>query len=98
MGSAIEIGADPVASMVLLLLRAYRFTEDELRSAAEKAWRVKFTVRDESEYFVMSSGSKGFVRAGPHFLSVLCIDEPYLGRDPKEYATTLPQRAQRVAW
>jgi hypothetical protein len=85
-------------SMVLLLRRPHVFSGDELRLAAERAWRVSFTSnKDSSKHFVSPSGSVTFLKAGPHLLNLFFYSKPYV-ENPQDNITWLKKENQRRAW
>jgi hypothetical protein len=90
--------AQPAISMVLLLRRPHRFTEAELRAAAEKAWGISFGNESDQAYFVSTAGDRGLIYAGSHLLTILSSDKPYFQISPTERAKTLPHQGQRKAW
>src|SRR5262249_39632087 len=92
-------GDDPPVSMVLLLREPRFLTLSELRTAAEKAFGVPFNGDEESRHFVMQRAMITLMKAAPHMLSLLNHTQPYGEKDvPKEFATSLPQDSQKLAW
>jgi hypothetical protein len=87
----------PIISIVLLLRKPYPFTKEELRAAAENAWRVPFAGDPDTKHFVMPAGKVTLVKSGAHLLSVLAVPKPYFD-DPEEVSKDLPEGNLRNAW
>jgi hypothetical protein len=84
-------------SIVLLLRKPHYFEAEELRLAAERAWRTSFAGNEGSMHCVAQSGKATLLKAGPHLLSFLHSRKPYFD-NPKENIDWLPQLSQRQAW
>lgn len=91
-------GDDP-DSMVLLLRQPHIFTKEELSTAATRAWNRPFEDSEQSRHFVVQQGLVTFVKVGPHFLSILHANTPYLEHlDDAELNNFLPEVERRRAW
>ncbi len=84
-------------SIVLLLRTPHFFNAEELRLAAERAWRTSFAGGEGSMHCVAQSGKATLLKAGPHLLSFFYYPKPYVDK-PKEQIDWLPEEAQRRAW
>jgi len=84
-------------TVVLLLVRPHLFSVDELRQAAERAFRTPFSGQDGSPNCVSQSGQVTFLKAGPHVVNLFYYPKPYID-NPKDNVTWLPQAIQREAW
>lgn len=90
-------GDEPL-SMVLLLRKPYSFSAEELRLAAERAWRTSFAGKEESsKHFVGHRGFITFVKAGPHALTLFHRNKPYFG-EAKPNVDWLLHPDQQEAW
>jgi hypothetical protein len=86
------------ASAVLLLAKPHLFGEDELRAAAERAWRRSFAGGEGSRHFVVQK-STTFVKVGPHVLQLIHSAQPYLAElSEAELKDFLPEADRRQAW
>jgi hypothetical protein len=85
-------------SIVIMQRNAYRFTEEELRAAGERAWRKTFDGKEDPMYFVSADHpALTVVKAGPHIIRVTSVPTRY--SDDDEYALSqLPQPEQKKAW
>jgi hypothetical protein len=92
-----RVGKDDPLSMVLLLRTPHFFRDDELRSAAERAWRVSFAGGPGSLHAVAQSKPATLLKAGPHLLSLFHYPKPYFD-NPGSNVDWLPQTSQRRAW
>jgi hypothetical protein len=84
-------------SMVLLLRKPHFFHDNELRSAAEKAWGISFSGGKGSMHCVIQSGTVTLMKAGPHLLNFFHHSKPYVDNS-KTNVDWLPQASQRQAW
>ena len=85
-------------SIVIMQRKVQRFSEEELRTAAELGWSRKFDGKENPMYFVSADNSVlNVVKAGPHVIRVTSIPTRYA--DDDEYALSqLPQQEQKKAW
>jgi len=85
-------------SVVILQRKMHRFSEEELRAAAERAWARKFDGKEDPMYFVSANHSAlTVVKAGPHIIRVTSLPSRYV--DDDEYALSqLPKPEQKKAW
>jgi hypothetical protein len=84
-------------SIVIMQRKAHRFSEEELRRAAERGWGKKFDGEADPIYFVVANPALTVVKAGPHIIRVMSIPARY--GDDDEYALShLPQPEQKKAW
>jgi hypothetical protein len=85
-------------SIVIMQRKAHRFNEEELRTAAERAWNKKFDRKEDPMYFISADQpALTVVKAGPHIIRVTTIPARY--SDDDEYALSqLPQPEQKKAW
>jgi hypothetical protein len=91
-----KIGDTPVS--IVLFLREQHFpTLEQLRLAAERAFRRSFSGDKKSQYCVYQQVLFTLARIGPHTLSFLCYTKPY-GADDPEFGIVLPLASQRRAW
>jgi hypothetical protein len=89
---------DEPLSMVLLQRKPHIFTAEELRLAAERAWRTSFAGTEEgSRHCVVQSGKVTLMKAGPHVLNFFYFPTPYI-ENPKENEAWLAHQNQRQAW
>jgi hypothetical protein len=100
--------SDLPVSMVLLLGESDFLTLEQLRSSAERAFRMPFSASKasiknpnvaDSQYCVIQAVFFTLMKVGPHTLSFLNYTKPYgeddLGRD---FGESLPLESQRRAW
>jgi hypothetical protein len=92
-----RVGKGDPLSVVLLLREPHVFSVEELRLAAERAWRTSFAGGEGSMHFVTQSGGVTLLKAGSHLLNLLHNSEPYFDNSP-EHVEWLPQESQRRAW
>jgi hypothetical protein len=92
-------GDDPT-SVVILLRAPHFFRKEELRAAAERAWKVSFAGEGQnSKHFVMQKAFVTILKAGPHLMNVLHQTRPYGGHGgPPSDADWLAQASQKQAW
>jgi len=91
-----KVGDCPVS--IVLFLREQRFpTLEQLRLAAERAFRRSFSGDKNSRYCVYQQVLFTLARIGPHTLSVLFYTKPY-GADDPDFGIALPLVSQRQAW
>src|SRR5579862_9829753 len=66
-----RIRKDKPRLMILLLKRPHVFSEDEIRSAAERAWGIAFwSMQGSNRRIVVSDDKRIFLQAGPHQVSI----------------------------
>jgi hypothetical protein len=89
---------DEMRSIVIMQRKAHRFSEDELRKAAELGWGKKFDGNEDPMYFVLADNpALTIVKAGPYAIRVTSINARYA--DDDEYALSqLSQPEQKKAW
>jgi hypothetical protein len=92
-----RVGQDKPISMVLLLRKPHRFSEEELRTAAEKAWGVSFAGINGSTRTVTQSEDSTSLQAGSHLLSFRNSSRPYVDK-PEDDVNWLPRASQQRAW
>lgn len=83
--------------MIMLLRKPHYFTANELKLAAERAWRISFADSKSPKHCVAQSGKATFIKAGPHVISFYYSPGPYID-NPKANVEWLPQESQRQAW
>jgi hypothetical protein len=87
---------DEPLSIILLLRKPHYFDTEELRLAAERAWRISFAGGEGSKHCIVQSGKVTLLKAGPHLLSFFHLPKPYL-EDPGEIGRRLRGNRRR-AW
>jgi hypothetical protein len=92
-----RVGKKEPLSIVLLLRAAHVFSDEELRLAAERAWRVSFAGGEGSTHCVAQSGNVTLLKAGPHLLSFFHYPKPYID-NPEDNVAWLPKLGQQRAW
>jgi hypothetical protein len=88
---------DEPLSLVLLLREPHFWRKEELRSAAEEAWRISFAGGEGSVHCVAQKENVTLLKAGPHLLSFFNYGSPYV-ESPKENIDWLHLESQRRAW
>jgi hypothetical protein len=85
-------------SIVIMQRNTHCFSEDELRSAAERGWGKKFDGKEDPMYFVSADHpALTVLKAGPHIIRVICVPSRYASDDA--YALSqLPRPEQKKAW
>lgn len=84
-------------SIVMMQRKAHRFSEEELRAAAEHGWGRPFDGKKDPMYFVSFHSALTVVKAGPHIIRVTFVPSRYA--DDDEYALSqLAQPEQKKAW
>jgi len=84
--------------MVLLLRKPHLFSGEELRLAAQRAWRTSFAGKESnSKHCVVQSTTVTLMKAGPHALNFFYYPEPYI-ENPEDDVDWLPHPSQRQAW
>jgi hypothetical protein len=85
-------------SLVIMQRKPHRFSEDELRGAAERGWGKRFDGVEDPMFFVsVDHRVLTVVKAGRHIIRVISIPARY--SDDDEYALSqLPQPEQKKAW
>lgn len=92
-----RVGKKDALSVVMLLRQPHLFQAEELRQAAERAWRVPFDGKASSKHCVAQSGHVTLLKAGPHLLSFFYYSAPYVEK-PGENLSWLPRLSQQRAW
>lgn len=89
---------EEMRSIVLMQRNAHRFSENELRAAAKRAWAKKFDGKTDPMYFVSADHpALTVVKAGSHIIRVTSIPTRYA--DDDQFALSqLPHPDQRLAW
>ena len=83
--------------IVIMQRKAHPLSEEELLSAAERAWDKKFDGKEDPMYFVSASPPLTVVKVGPYVIRVTAMPQRYA--DDDEYALSqLPQLEQKKAW
>ncbi len=97
-GKAPSFGSTEVRSIVIMQRKAHRFSELELRAAAERGWGQKFDGEENPMYFVSADDAAlTVVKAGPHIIRVTSVPARYA--DDDEYALSQLRRPeQKIAW
>jgi hypothetical protein len=83
--------------MVLLLREPHFWQKEEIRSAAEEAWRISFAGGEGSMHCVAQNRNVTLLKAGPHLLGFFNYPEPYVD-NPEENIDWLLLESQRRAW
>jgi hypothetical protein len=92
-----RVGKGKSTSMVLLLRRPHSFSEDEIRSAAERAWGLAFWSTRGSDRRILVSDDNVFLQAGLHRISFCNYPHPYVER-PEGEVDWLTNLSQIKAW
>ena len=90
--------AAEVRTLVIMQRIAKRFTEEELRDAAERGWGKKFDGTEDPMYFISADHpALTVVKAGKHIIKLTSFPCRY--NDDDEYALSqLPKPEQKKAW
>src|ERR1039458_4734899 len=93
-----RVGKDKPRVMILLLRQPHVFSEEEIRSAAERAWGIAFWgTHGSTRRILVSDDMRVFLQAGPHQLSICSTAQPYT-KSPETDVDWLPSLNQQKAW
>lgn len=97
MGKSASPAEPPPASMVLLLKEARFPSLEQLRHAAERAYKQRFSGDKNARYCVYQEVLWTIARIGPHMVSFMFYTKPY-GADLPALAKAWKLPDQRNAW
>ena len=83
--------------MILLLRQPHTFAEEEIRTAAERAWGLAFWSTRGSDRRILVSDEGVFLQAGPHQLSFCSLPDPY-EPNPEDDVDWLITASQKESW
>lgn len=92
-----RVGKENVPSVVLLLTQPHIFSEEEIQTAAQRAWGVAFWSTHGSERRILVCDEGLFLQAGRHKFSFRSLPHPYEPK-PENDLDWLSNDSQRKAW